>query len=168
MMMMLTLAFGAAGARADIGETIIDRCTHGESLRGFSQAAYRQALEDMSAGTEEYSPCAQQIRRAQLEAASGGRGVAPTSTTGASGSTGVIAATPAERQAIARAPSAGAAAVKVGGQAIHPGVVHANIASALSSLPTPLLATIVFLLVGLLVVAGSGIRKRILRIRRNQ
>lgn len=167
-LMALTLTFGAATARADIGEKIIDRCTHGESLRGFSQADYRQALKDMSAGTEEYSNCAQLIRQAQLEGAAAGHGGAPASTGAAPGAAGVVAATPAQRQAIARAPIAGASPVEVGGQTIHPGVVHADIASALSSLPTPLLATIAFLLVGLVVVAGSGIRKRILRIRRSQ
>jgi hypothetical protein len=148
-------------AQADIGEKIIDRCTHGESLRGFSQAAYRQALQDISAGTEEYSNCAQLIRQAQLEAARAGHGAPTGAGTTAAGAPAAVAATPEERQAIARAPAAGAVAVKVGGQTIRPGVVHADIASALSSLPTPLLATLAFLLVGLLVVMGTGIRNRI-------
>ena len=152
-------------AQADVGEKIIDRCTHGESLRGFSQAAYRQALKDLSAGTEEYSNCAQLIRQAQLASAGhggGGEGA------GAAPSTSVVAATPEERQAIAHAPTTGAAPVQVGNETIHPGVVHADIASALSSLPTPLLATLAFLLVGLLVSAGAAIRNRILRTRRSQ
>ena len=162
----LTASLGVATARADVGEKIIDRCTHGQSLKGFSQAAYRQALKDMSAGTEEYSNCAQLIRQAQLEAAGAGHG--GTSSPGAGASPTAVAATPAQQQAIAHAPTTGSAPVQVGGQTIHPGVVHADIASALSSLPTPLLATVVFLLVGLLVVAGAGLRKRIVRIRRSQ
>ena len=78
-----------------------------------------------------------------------------------------VTATPAEKQAIARAPSAGAAPVQVGGQTIHPGVVHVDVASALSSLPTPLLATVAFLLLCLLLVTAGALRNRI-RAHRNQ
>ena len=72
-----------------------------------------------------------------------------------------VTPTPSEQRAIARAPSAGSAPLQVGGQTIHPGVVHVDIASALSSLPTPLLATVAFLLLCLLLAAGAGIRNRV-------
>jgi hypothetical protein len=39
--------------------------------------------------------------------------------------------------------------------------VHADITSALSSLPTPLLATVAFLTICLLLAAGAGIRNRV-------
>jgi hypothetical protein len=161
----LSLA-SAAPARADVGEQIIRRCTHGESLSGFSQAAYRQALKELSAGTEEYSNCAQLIRQAELAAAGAGRG-GGTSGGGGGAATGpgALAPTPAEQQAIAHAQTAGAAPVQVGGETIHPGVVHADIASALSSLPTPLLATVAFLAICLALVAGTGIRNRIRAVR---
>ena len=154
----LAVLVAAAPAQANVGEEVIRRCTHNESLSGFSQAAYKQALEELSAGTEEYSNCAQLIRQAQLAGATGhgapaGGPAAP--------SAQALTPTPAEEQAISRAPSAGSAPVQVGGQTIHPGVVHADIASALSTLPTPLLATVVFLLVGLLVAAGAGVRNRV-------
>ncbi|MGO9249581.1 MAG: hypothetical protein ACLQQB_01430 [Solirubrobacteraceae bacterium] len=150
----------AAPAQADTAEKIIDRCTHGESLGGFSQKAYSEALKDLSAGTEEYSNCAQLIRQAQLAAAGNGHG-SGSGGAGTTPATAAVAATPAEQRAISRAPSAGAAPVQVGGQAIHPGVVHVDVVSALSSLPTPLLATIAFLLLCLLLAAGSGIRNRV-------
>lgn len=159
----VVLALAAAPAQANVGEEIIRRCTNNESLSGFSQAAYKQALEDLSAGTEEYSNCAQRIRHAQLAAA--GHSASQAGPTASSAQ--ALTPTPAEQQAIARAPSVGAASVQIGGQAIHPGVVHADIASALSTLPTPLLATVVFLLVGLLVAAGAGARDKI-RGRRGQ
>ena len=54
-----------------MGETIIIRCTHGESLSGFSQAAYHQALQELPTEVEEYSPCGNEIRHAQLAAAAG-------------------------------------------------------------------------------------------------
>jgi hypothetical protein len=147
-------------ARADVGEEIIRRCTHAESLSGFSQSAYRQALKDLSAGTEEYSNCAQLIRQAQLAAAGAGhRGGSGGGTTTPPASS--VVPTPSEQRSIAHASSAGSAPLQVGAQTIHPGVVHADIASAFSSLPTPLLATVTFLTVCLLAAAGAGIRNRI-------
>ena len=148
-----TLA-GAQPARADVGEAIILRCTHRQSLRGFPPSAYSKALKELDATTEEYSNCASLIRQAQLEAASGhpgsggGEGLAP------------IVASPAEQRSISAAPRLGSAPVKLGGQLVNPGVVHANIASALSSLPSPLLATLAFLLACLGLVAGNAVRNR--------
>jgi len=160
--MLLALVSIAAPAQADVGEQIIQRCTHGQSLSGFSQNAYRQALKDLSAGTEEYSNCAQLIRQAQLAAAGSGHGAAG----GGTLPTSAITPTPSERQSIAHAQNAGSAPLQVGSQTIHPGVVPVNIASALSSLPTPLLATVAFLLVCLLLAVGTGIRNRVRNVRR--
>jgi hypothetical protein len=151
---VIALLTMTAVAGADVGETIIQRCTHGQSLAGFSQSAYNQALKELSADAEEYTDCAALIRQAQLAAAGGGGG-------GGAAIPVPIAATPAEQRAIAHAAGAGAAPVKVGGQLIHPGVVHANIASALSSLPTPLLALTAFLLACLTAVGGGALRNRI-------
>jgi len=160
--MLLALVSITAPARADVGEQIIQRCTHGQSLSGFSQNAYRQALKDLSAGTEEYSNCAQLIRQAQLGAAGSGHGAAGG---GVTPTTSAITPTPSEQQSIAHAHNAGSAPLQVGSQTIHPGVVAVNIASALSSLPTPLLATVAFLLVCLLLALGSAIRNRVRSIR---
>jgi hypothetical protein len=148
----------AQPASANVGEQIILRCTHGESLSGFSQSAYHQALSEESADAEEYSPCAEEIREAELAAASGshgggsgGRGAAPTA----------VAATPAEKRAIAHAVNGRSEPVRLGGGVVHPGVVHVDVASALSSLPTPLLVTLAFLLACLLLVLGGALRKRV-------
>jgi hypothetical protein len=51
--------------------------------------------------------------------------------------------------------------VRIGGALVHPGVVHANLASAFSSMPTPLLATVIFLLACLLLVGGGALRNHI-------
>jgi hypothetical protein len=148
-------------ARADVGEKIIQRCTHGESLGGFSQSAYSRALKELSADAEEYTDCSSLIRQAQQAAAagrqSGGGGGAATR----AGSITPTAASPAERKAVARAAGSGAGPVSLDGQIIHPGVVHASIASALSSLPTPLLATLAFLLACLALVVGGAVRNRV-------
>ncbi|HEY0516807.1 MAG TPA: hypothetical protein VGD00_06770, partial [Solirubrobacteraceae bacterium] len=146
----------AAGtAQADVGQKIILRCTHHESLAGFSQADYRRALKEMSATTEEYSPCGEEIRKAQ-EAAAAGRGGGA----GAAGLATPIPSTPAERSALARAAAKGGAPVRLGGQVVHPGVVHANVASAFSTLPGSLLAVLGFLLASLLVAGGMFAHRR--------
>jgi len=148
---------GAPAARADVGETIILRCTHGEALGGFSQSAYGKALKELSADSEEYTNCASLIRQAQLAAA----GHSPGGSGGGAESATALVATPSEQRAIAHAAHAGAAPVQLGGQIVSPGVVHANLASAFSSLPSPLLAMLAFLLACLLVVAGTVLRRRI-------
>jgi hypothetical protein len=156
-LLAIALLWLAPAAHADIGETIIQRCTHGQSLSGFSQSAYSQALKELSADAEEYTDCSSLIRQAQVAAA--GRGAA--SGGGGEGAPVAIVPTPSEQKAIAHATRAGSAPVPVDGGVIHPGVVHADIASALSSLPTPLLATLAFLLACLLAVAGGALRNRV-------
>jgi hypothetical protein len=154
----------AALAQADIGEKIILRCTHGESLSGFTQKDYNKALKELETSTEEYSDCASLIHQAQLAAAGsrGGSGGGGGSSTGGGGAaTATTPATPAEQRELSRAPSAGAAPLQVGDQVIRPGVVHVGIASAFSSLPTPLLAVLLFLLACAVALAGGVLRNRV-------
>jgi len=147
-----TLLAIAPPAHADVGETIIQRCTHGQSLSGFSQSAYSQALKELGADAEEYSECSSLIHQAQLAAAGGGQSAAALVP---------LVATPSEQRALAHAARAGSEPVRVDGQSIRPGVVHVKIASALRSLPTPLLVTLAFLLACLLLVAGGALRNRV-------
>jgi hypothetical protein len=150
----LSLLTGAA--RADVGEKIIERCTHGQSISGFSQQAYRRALQELPTEVEEYSDCANLIRRAQLAAAGG---------QGASGAGAPLVATPltsGERRALRRVPKTGAAPLRVGGKLVQPGVVHADVASAFSSLPDPLLALLAFLLACALAVGGREVTRRVI------
>jgi hypothetical protein len=163
--MALSLAAIAVPAQADVGEKIILRCTHGESLRGFTQKDYEKALKELETSSEEYSLCADEIHEAQRAAAgsrggSGGGGGGGGST-GTGASTAAATATPAERRDLSRAPSAGAAPLKVGGQVLRPGVVHVDIASAFSSLPTPLLVILLFLVACAVALAGGVIRNRV-------
>jgi hypothetical protein len=152
----------AAPAQADIGEKIILKCTHGESLSGFSQKDYNKALKELETSSEEYTDCASLIHQAQLAAAGARRG----SGAGGGGSTALGAtattpATPAERRVLNRAPRAGATSLRVGNQIVRPGVVHVDIASALSSLPNPLLAILAFLLASALTLASGTLRNRV-------
>jgi hypothetical protein len=148
----------AVPAQADIGEKIVLKCTHGESLSGFSQKDYNKALKELETSSEEYTDCASLIHKAQLAAAGAGKG------TGAGGGPAVTAATPAtpaERRELSRAPHAGSTPLRVGSQIIRPGVVHVDIASALSSLPNPLLVILAFLLACALALAGGELRNRV-------
>ena len=81
--------------------------------------------------------------------------------TGTGATTAAATATPAERRNLSRAPSAGAAPLHLGGQVIRPGVVHVDIASAFSSLPTPLLAVLLFLVACAVALAGGVLRNRV-------
>jgi hypothetical protein len=157
------LMASAQQASANVGEKIILRCTNGQSIDGFSQSAYRQALKELEADLEEYSPqCGAMIREAQRAAAVGGRGRGGGAGTGRNTPTPVaISPTPSEQRAITHAQNAKPELVKFGGAVIHPGVVHVGVASALSSLPTPPLATLAFLLACLLVGVGAAMRNRV-------
>jgi len=148
----------AVPAQADIGEKIILKCTHGESLSGFSQKDYNKALKELETSSEEYTDCASLIHKAQLAAAGARKG------TGAGGGPAAKAATPAtpaERRELSRAPHAGSTPLRVGSQIIRPGVVPVDIASALSSLPNPLLVILAFLLACALALAGGALRNRV-------
>jgi hypothetical protein len=162
-LLSMLLSF-AAPAQADIGEKIILRCTHGESLRGFTQKDYNKALKELETSLEEYGDCASLIHQAQLAAAgshggSGGGGGG--SATGGGAPTATTPATPAEQRELSRAPRAGAAPLQIGDQVIRPGVVHADIASAFSSLPTPLLAVLLFLFACAVALAGGVLQNRV-------
>ena len=61
---LLVLASPAA-ARADVGATIIERCTHGQSIAGFSQQDYALALQELPREVEQYTDCANLIRQAE-------------------------------------------------------------------------------------------------------
>jgi hypothetical protein len=122
-------------------------------------------LKELETSLEEYSGCASLIHQAQRAAAGSrggfGGGAGGGGSTGTGASTAAATATPAERGNLSRAPSTGAAPLKLGGQVIRPGVVHVGIASAFSSLPTPLLAILLFLVACAVALAGGVIRNRV-------
>jgi hypothetical protein len=154
----LLLLASPPAARADVGATIIERCTHGQSLGGFSQQDYARALQELPTEVEEYSECGNLIRRAQLAAAGGGGGPG-----GGAGPAAPVATplTPAERSALRQIAKTGSAPQLIGNEVIYPGVVHAGVASALSTLPNPLIALLAFLLACALVLAGRAVRNRV-------
>jgi hypothetical protein len=159
---LVALAILTATAGADTGTKIIERCTHGQSISGFSQKDYKRAIAELPTEVEEYSDCANLIRRAQLAAAAGGSG------SGGEGGAppGATPLSQSEQSALSKVPTTGSGALSIGGQEVHPGVVHANISSAFSSLPDPLLAVLAFLLACAFALGGRGIGK-VVRARRS-
>jgi hypothetical protein len=150
------LALAATPAFAGVGQTIVDKCTHGESFGGYTPAQYREALKAMSTGAAEYTDCANLIRKAELAAAGGGTGEAA----GTSAHT-ALPLSPTEQREVQKAHKHGSVPVKVGGEPIRPGVVHANIASAVNTLPHSLFAVLALLLTAAAIVAGWEVRKRV-------
>jgi len=149
---LLGLVLGAAApAGADTGQTIINRCIHGKSLSGFTQQDYQRALQELPTEVEEYSNCASLIHAAQLAAAAGDRGEAR--------GTVATAVSPSEQTSIDRVSRVASPPLRIGGETVDPGVVHANVASALSSLPDSLLAVLAFLLACAFFTAGGALRK---------
>jgi hypothetical protein len=146
----------APAARADVGSTIIERCTRGESVSGFTQADYRKALAELPTEVEEYSDCSNVIRRAQLAAAGGGGSGTP-----AAVRTSATPLTPTEQRGIRAIGHTATAPLLVGNQLIHPGVVHADISSAFSTLPNALIGTLAVLAAGALALAARAIRNRV-------
>jgi hypothetical protein len=146
----------APSASADVGATIIERCTHGQPLGGYTQQDYRRALQELPAEVEEYSDCANLIRRAQLNAAGGGSAGASGAEAGAP-----IPLSPSEAASLRAAPRSGSAPLRVGGRVVRPGVVQASVSSALSTLPAPLLATLALLVAAALLWRGRSILDRV-------
>jgi len=145
--------WAAPAAHADEASTIIERCTHGQSLTGFSRRAYAKALRELPTDVSEYSDCEELIRKAAL-AAAGGNGGGP----GAGGAP-VAPPTPAEQAVLSSAAHRRSAPVRVGGSSEQPGVVPVSLASALNSLPAPLMALLAALIVAGAVLAGNSLRR---------
>ncbi len=159
---LLLLLLFAAGASASEVTKIYEACANGTQPTGYSQQAYSQAIKEMEPFLAEYSACPDLIHKAQLAGAAGshsgpggGSSATPTAT--------VAPPTPTEQHTLERVPHASAPSVPVGNEVIHPGVVHVDIASALSSLPTPLLALLAFLLAGALLLIGRTVHSRVRR-----
>jgi hypothetical protein len=160
----LACAAMAPGASASEVSTIIERCSNEQPVNGFSENAYRQALKQLSTFLQEYSPCSELISKAELAAATGG---GASSSTGAPAAQVALALSPAEQHEVEQARHVGAAPVKVGGTQVTPGVVHADIASATSKLPTSLQAVLALLLGGGLATAIMEAFRRVRASRRS-
>jgi hypothetical protein len=155
-LLALALAVGAQPALASVGQTIVYKCGHNEPFGGYTQAQYEEALKDLSTTTREYSMCESEIRKAELAAAGGGTGAGAVRSAHTA-----IPRTPVEQRAVQSAQKQGSTPVQVGGAPVRPGVVHANIASAINKLPHSLFALLALLLAAAVALAAGEVRKRV-------
>ncbi|MGH2834490.1 MAG: hypothetical protein ACRDK2_17100 [Solirubrobacteraceae bacterium] len=158
--MLLAVLGGVPAARASEASQVIHRCTHGESLEGFSQKAYRKALQELPTDAREYDDCEELIHKAQLASAGHHRGALGGPPSGPGGGSTPLPLTPTEQRAVHDAHLA-TKPLSIGNKLIVPGSMHVNLASALNSLPTPLLAMLALLLLAAAMLAGENIRNRV-------
>ena len=152
----VALPAGAGASTASVTK-IYEECANGTVPSGHSQQEYNQALRELEPFLAEYSACPDLIRKAQLAGAArsgGGAAGGP----GAASAPSVAAPTPTEQRTLESIPRRGAPSVPVGDEVIHPGVVHVNLASAFSALPTPLLVLLAFLVACALLLGGRTAR----------
>jgi hypothetical protein len=158
------LLLAPALARADAGAAIVRQCLNQGTVSGhYSQQAYSQALAELPADVTEYSDCPNLIRQAMLAAAArsgaatGGSNVTPATASAAA------PLNAGEKAALSSAthPRGSPRGVQIGPQLIRPGVVHANLAAAISKLPTPLLALLAVIASGALFAGGRVAYQRV-------
>ncbi len=147
----------ASIAAANQGQTILEKCGHHEPFSGYSQKAYREALKQMTTTGSQYSACEEEIRKAEEAAAGGGTGAAA----GTLAANVAVPLTPTEQHAVQSAHRNGSTPVRIGDESVRPGVVHADIASAVSTLPHSLFAVLAFMLASAVVLAIGEVRKRV-------
>ncbi len=147
----------ASTASASEAQKIIEKCGHKEPFGGYSQSAYREALKQLPTEVSEYTDCENLIRKDELAAAGGGGGA---SAPGVSPNV-ALPLTPSEQRAVQSAHRNGSAPVRVGNEPIRPGVVHADIASVVNTLPRSLVAALAFMLLAALLLVAGEVRKRV-------
>jgi hypothetical protein len=158
----LALAFPViASANTSEVTKIYEDCGNSTVPTGYSQQAYSQAIKEMEPFLAEYTNCPDLIHKAQLAGAAGSHGAGSAGGSSEVGSAPVAPPTPTEQHTLEGIPHASAPPVRVGGEVIHPGVVHVNLASAFNTLPTPLLALLAFLLACALLVVAWAVRRRV-------
>jgi len=166
----------AVAAEVSVGEEVIERCTHGESVAGFTLAQYREALQLATSGPnsselEEYSSCVSIIKHAERNAArqggpgssEGGGAAGGSSSTPPPGSEGIGAAralplSQGEQHQIDAAVSNGSAPLRLGGRVVHPGAIDTHAGATLADLPTPLKVVLAFIAAGALATLGYTLR----------
>jgi hypothetical protein len=152
-----------ATASASEVTKIYEACGNGTLPTGYSQQAYNQAIKEMEPELAEYTDCPDLIHKAQLAGAAGSHSAGTSSGPSEAGTVAVAPPTPTEQHTLESIPHASAPPVQVGGEVVHPGVVHVNLASALNTLPTPLLALLAFLLACALLAIAWAVRRRVRR-----
>jgi hypothetical protein len=190
-LMILCLAVPAtAGAEGGVTKLLHDACGD-EHINGtYTQAEYKQALDQLPTDSDEYTGCREVLQRGRLAAlgagkhkSSGGGGSTGAGTGGGAGSSGgggssgssspssapnadpLATATPRQKKAVARAAHI-AKPVDVGGELVQPGALGVGALSGSGrGLPTPLIVLICLLAATALGAGGWWLWSRVLTYR---
>ncbi len=155
---MLALLTGALPAQASEASTIVEKCAKKNRSAAIARAptAKRSNSCPRSSSSTPHAP--KKSAKAELAAAGAAAKQPPRQARRAL----PLALTPsAEQKAVQSAHHNGATPVRVGSEPIHPGVVHASIASAVNTLPHSLFAVIALMFAGALVLTIGEVRKRV-------
>jgi hypothetical protein len=166
---LLLCLFVPASARADTGvdKLLRDACFDEHVSGHYTQRQYKKALERLDADADEYTACRQVLESARLATLGGSRGGGSGggSTGGRGGGGGgapavargadaLKRASPAQREAIAKATKT-AAPVEIGGELVRPGALGlGGLSGSEHGLPASLVALIVLL--ALTAFGGGG------------
>jgi hypothetical protein len=175
----------AAGADSGVNKLLRDACTDEHIDGTYTQAQYKQALDQLPTDSDEYTGCREVLQRGRLAALGAGKRRSSNSggggtttgggggTSGSSGSSGspaaapaanadpLASATPQQRKALAKVANA-TKPVDVGGQLVQPGALGLGELSSTRDVPTPLIALIVLLAAAALGAGGWWLWSRVL------
>jgi hypothetical protein len=159
---LLSLLAVAAPAGANQATKVLEACSNGTEPTGYSQQAYNKALKEMEPELSEYTDCPDLIHKAQLAGAAGSRGGPGGSSGSEGGAAGAVAPPTADEQrTLEGAGRTSSPPVQLDGSLVRPGVVNADIASAVNTLPAPLLALLALLLASALLLLARAVRDRL-------
>jgi hypothetical protein len=188
-LMILCLAVPAtAGAEGGVTKLLRDACGD-EHINGtYTQAQYKEALDQLPTDSDEYTGCREVLQRGRLAAlaagkhkSSAGGGTTGAGTGGGSGSSGssgggagtsspssapgadpLATATPRQKKALAQAAQS-AKPVEVGGELVQPGALGlGELSGSGRGVPTPLIALICLLAATALGAGGWWLWSRVL------
>jgi hypothetical protein len=185
--LLLVCLAAPAAAHADSGATklLIDACRDEHIDGTYTQAQYKQALDQIPSDSDEYSACRDVLERGRLAAlgnkhkSRGTTGNVGTGNGGSGGSAGggsssgssasaapaadpLAGASPAQRKALSKAGRS-SKAVKIGGKLVKPGALGVGaLAGSGHSVPTTLAALIALLAASALAGGGWWLWSRVL------
>jgi hypothetical protein len=190
-MTILCLAVPAtAGAEGGVTKLLRDACGDEQINGTYTQAQYKEALDQLPTDSDEYTGCREVLQRGRLAALAAGKhkssggggstGAAAGGGAGSSGSSGgggppgasnpssapsadpLATATPRQKKALAQAAQS-AKPVEIGGELVQPGALGlGELSSSGRSVPTPLMALICLLAAAALGAGGWWLWSRVL------
>lgn len=169
--LLLALVLATPAMAASRGQIIRDCADDGRLQGQYSQSELRDARQNLPSDVAEYTDCADVIRRAELpdrgkggggggpDGADGGPGGAAASGGGGGGGGPITPSTDADHKELAKAASAGADPVEIGGESIVPGAAGLGADAVRNGIPAALVVALVLLALGGAALAVPAVRR---------